>query len=250
MKELLDTALPQGFRLHPGLLSPHRRRALLAELAALPPGAAGQRDLLEQGWCRQLAEVLLALPLLRDALPPDAVVVQCTLFEKSPDRNWLVALHQDLALPVAERVAHPQLTGWSVKGGRPFVLAPAAVLSQMVALRLHLDDALQADGGLRFVPGSQLGGVLDDVAARCWRERVGEVSADAAAGDGLLMRPLALHASSKACRPGRRRVLHLLFGPRQLPWGLRWPAAAAGRRVGAQAAACAGISTSTSARAT
>ena len=33
-----DDALPEGFRLLPGLLTPERRQTLVAELAALPPG--------------------------------------------------------------------------------------------------------------------------------------------------------------------------------------------------------------------
>ncbi|MCY4744098.1 phytanoyl-CoA dioxygenase family protein [Pelomonas sp. UHG3] len=218
-----DDALPEGFRLLPGLLTSKRRQALVAELAALPPGAAGQRELLDQPWCQALAWWLKALPHLQPFLPTDGVAVQCTLFEKSPDRNWLVALHQDLAVPVAERVDHAALSGWSVKGGRHFVLAPAALLAQMVALRLHLDDATEADGGLRFVPGSHRAGVLDDAAVATWRRQRGEVAVDARAGDALLMRPLALHASSKATAPsGRRRVLHVLFGPRELLLGLRW----------------------------
>lgn len=222
MPDLNDDTLPDGFRLIPGLLAPEQRQALIAELATLPPGAAGQRELLEQPWCQVLSRWLLALPQLRGVLPADAVAVQCTLFEKSPDRNWLVAPHQDLAIPVAERVEHPALGGWSVKGSRHFVLAPVQVLAQMVALRLHLDDAAQADGGLRFVPGSHRNGVLGAAEAAQWRERVGEVAVDALAGDGLLMRPLVLHASSKASGSGRRRVLHVLFGPRELPLGLRW----------------------------
>ncbi len=218
-----DDALPEGFLLLPGLLTSERRQALVAELAALPPGAAGQRELLDQPWCQALAWWLKALPPLKPFLPTDGVAVQCTLFEKSPDRNWLVALHQDLAVPVAERVEHAALSGWSVKGGRHFVLAPAALLAQMVALRLHLDDATEADGGLRFVPGSHRAGVLDDAAVATWRRQRGEVAVDARAGDALLMRPLALHASSKATAPsGRRRVLHVLFGPRELLLGLRW----------------------------
>ncbi len=218
-----DDALPEGFFLLPGLLTSERRQALVAELAALPPGAAGQRELLDQPWCQALAWWLKALPPLQPFLPTEGVAVQCTLFEKSPDRNWLVALHQDLAVPVAERVEHAALSGWSVKGGRHFVLAPAALLAQMVALRLHLDDATEADGGLRFVPGSHQAGVLDDAAAATWRRQRGEVAVDARAGDALLMRPLALHASSKATAPsGRRRVLHVLFGPRELLLGLRW----------------------------
>jgi hypothetical protein len=223
MPVLIDDALPDGFRLLPGLLAPEQQQALIAELATLPPGAAGQRELLEQPWCQVLSRWLLALPQLRGVLPADAVAVQCTLFEKSPDRNWLVALHQDLAIPVAERIEHAALTGWSIKGGRHFVLAPAEVLAQMVALRLHLDDATRADGGLRFVPGSHRRGVLSEADAAQCRDRVGEVAVDALAGDGLLMRPLVLHASSKTVVPrGRRRVLHFLFGPALLPLGLCW----------------------------
>ncbi len=224
MPVLNDDALPEGFRLIPGLLSRERQQALIAELAALPAGSAGQRDLLEQPWCQALARWLSEQPQLSSLLPP--VAVQCTLFEKSQDRNWLVTPHQDLAIPVAERVEHAALSGWSIKSGRHFVLAPADVLAQMLALRLHLDDATQAEGGLRFVPGSHLGGVLDEEAVRQWRARAGEVAADARAGDALLMRPLVLHASSKASSvTGRRRVLHFLFGPRELPFGLRWACA-------------------------
>jgi ectoine hydroxylase-related dioxygenase (phytanoyl-CoA dioxygenase family) len=221
-----DNALPEGFRLLAGLLTPERRQTLIAELATLPPGTAGQRELLDQPWCQALAQWLLALPQLCAALPADPVAVQCTFFEKSPERNWLVAPHQDLAIPVAERVEHAALSGWSIKNGRHFVLAPAEVLAQMLAVRLHLDDATEADGGLRFVPRSHRNGVLNDAAARACRVRVGETPANALAGDALLMRPLVLHASSKASRAGgRRRVLHVLFGPSELPFGLHWASA-------------------------
>lgn len=222
MPVLNEDTLPSGFSLLPGLLGPQRRRALMADLETLPAGAAGQREVLERPWCRTLASRLLRLSQVRRALAPGAVAVQCTLFEKSPERNWLVAMHQDLAVPVASRVEHPALQGWSVKNGRLFVLAPAELLAQMVALRLHLDDATQAHGGLRFVPGSHRKGVLDDAAMCAWRGREGEVAGDAWAGDGLLMRPLVLHASSKASVAGRRRVLHFLFGPARPSHGLRW----------------------------
>ena len=46
---------------------------------------------------------------------------------------------------------------------------------------------------------------------------------EAAAGDVLLMKPLLLHASSKAEAPGHRRVVHLEFARREmLAEGLRW----------------------------
>jgi hypothetical protein len=36
------------------------------------------------------------------------------------------------------------------------------------------------------------------------------------------MRPLLLHSSSRAQAQAPRRVLHFLFGPRELPCGLTW----------------------------
>lgn len=206
----------QGFQRLPGVLDAGEREQLRDRIAALPAGAAGERDLLDHAWCQALAR------RLRGCLPVELVAVQCTLFEKSSARNWLVTPHQDLAIPVAARVEHAALRGWSLKAGRHFVLAPGDLLARMLALRLHLDDATTADGGLRFVPGSHRDGVLDDASVRRWRETTGEVAGEAWAGDALLMHPLVLHASSKAVAAGRRRVLHFLFGPRELPYGLRW----------------------------
>ena len=48
---------------------------------------------------------LRAHHVLQSLIPADHVAVQCTYFEKSSERNWLVALHQDLSIPVARRVS-------------------------------------------------------------------------------------------------------------------------------------------------
>ena len=42
------------------------------------------------------------------------------------------------------------------------------------------------------------------------------------AGGVVIMRPLLLHASSPARCATRRRVLHIEFGPPELPGGLQW----------------------------
>jgi ectoine hydroxylase-related dioxygenase (phytanoyl-CoA dioxygenase family) len=144
------------------------------------------------------------------------------MFEKSVDRNWLVSLHQDLSIPVAARVDHPALTGWSEKEAGIFVQPPADVLQKIVALRLHIDECSANDGPLKVVPGSHLHGRLDQEAAFALRAAAGEIACPASRGGAMLMRPLLLHSSSKASGLSRRRVLHYLFAPRSLPLGLQW----------------------------
>jgi hypothetical protein len=53
----------------------------------------GSRRLLDARWCQALARRLAGEPRLREVMPTDGRVVQCTLFEKRLDKNWLVALH-------------------------------------------------------------------------------------------------------------------------------------------------------------
>ncbi len=82
---------------------------------------------------------------------PRLSVLQCTLFAKSTENNWLVCLHQDLSIPVAERVDSPGCHGWSEKEGGLFVQPPASVLEGVLALRLHLDDCNERNGA-RMTP--------------------------------------------------------------------------------------------------
>lgn len=204
-----------GFTLVPGVLPP----AAWAPLEAEPRST---RSLLQRGWCADVASRLLRHAELRRLVPLGHAAVQCTYFEKSPDQNWLVALHQDLSIPVAARVASPALRGWAEKEGGPYVQAPVDLLSQLVAVRVSIDRCSAADGALRVVPGSHHAGILDATAAAALRAARGEITCELGAGDALVIRPLLLHASSKSRGSGRRRVLHFLFGPRELPHGLRW----------------------------
>jgi ectoine hydroxylase-related dioxygenase (phytanoyl-CoA dioxygenase family) len=101
-----------------------------------------------------------------------------------------------------------------------------SVLEQLTAVRLHLDDCSGADGPLKVVPGSHMHGRVDGPAAARLRADAGEVACTLRAGGVVLLRPLTLHASSKAHGASRRRVLHIVFGPAALPFGLAWPAQA------------------------
>ncbi len=77
---------------------------------------------------------------------------------------------------------------------------------------------------LRVVPGSHGLGRLDSETALRVRSARGERIVQVPAGGVMVMRPLLLHASSKNVIETPRRVLHFVFGPRQLPEGLRWAA--------------------------
>lgn len=126
--------------------------------------------------------------------------------------------------PVAERVDSPGCQGWSEKEGEWFVQPPSAVLEEVVAVRLHLDDCDERNGALRVVPGSHRLGRLTSTEVTQTRDLFGEVFVQVPRGGVMLMKPLLLHASSKASVDCTRRVLHFVFGPAELPGALRWPA--------------------------
>lgn len=183
----------------------------------------GTRNALGLSWCRELACQLGEHALLTPLLPPAAVAVQCTIFDKSTGHNWLVGLHQDLSIPVRERIDEAQCSGWAAKESQLFVQPPASLLERLVAVRIHLDSVEADNGPLRVVPGSHRYGRLCPQEARDLRDRVGETVCLVPKGGALVMRPLLLHASSKISGEKRRRVLHFLFGPASLPFGLAWP---------------------------
>jgi ectoine hydroxylase-related dioxygenase (phytanoyl-CoA dioxygenase family) len=219
---LLERFYADGFASVPAVLPAVDCCAVSNKIAALGSTGAGSRCLLAEEWCRSLAHRLQRHPAISDVIPADFAAVQCTYFEKSVERNWLVPIHQDLSIPVSSRVEHSELRGWSEKEGGIFVQPPAEFLGQLVALRIHLDPCLAADGPLQFIPGTHAYGRLSAEEVSGHRKAVAPVSCPMARGDALLMRPLVLHTSSKADGQSRRRVLHFVFGPRELPFGLSW----------------------------
>jgi len=185
---------------------------------------AGTRRLINLPWCTALAERLAGDRRLAEVLPVDARPVQCTLFTKSTTNNWLVSLHQDLSIPVAERIESSEYHGWSEKEGELFVQPPASVLDGVVAVRLHLDDCDERNGALRVVPGSHRLGRLTAAEAMRTRDAHGEICVRVPRRGAMVMKPLLLHASSKASTNNMRRVLHFVFGPKEAPGALRWSA--------------------------
>ena len=210
-----------GFAVGKGVLSESDCRAVEVNLDRSALSGAGSRNLLDSEWCAALATRIRMEPVLSQVLA-DNVAVQCTYFEKNTESNWLVAIHQDLSIPVKERVDSEHLAGWNTKQGRTFLQAPVLVLERMLAVRLAVDDNGPANGSLRVVPRShRLGRTAGgDCIAR--RRELGEIECHVPRGGAVLMKPLLLHASSKATGSQTRRILHFVYGPKKLPFGLEW----------------------------
>ena len=172
---------------------------------------AGLRHAMRFGSVRALATSSPLRDLACEVLGPRAFAFRATVFDKSPEANWLVVWHQDTALPLRHRIDAPAWGPWSVKAGIPYAHAPSEVLAQVLALRIHLDDSNAENGPLRVLPGTHALGVLTD-------DRVHELAAVMSAVDCIVpkggvmaMRPLLIHASSKSRTEAPRRVLHIEY---------------------------------------
>lgn len=213
-----DAIAGDGYTMLRAAWSARACAALLARLPAAAPRAGGARNVL-----RGELHATRALDILASALlDQPAFAVRAILFDKTPESNWAVPWHQDTAIPVLDRHQVPGYRNWSIKEGVWHVQPPREVLAAMLTLRLHLDDCDAGNAPLRVLPGSHALGCLDaEATARLVSGNAG-VACVAQAGDVLAMRPALLHASARAQRPRRRRVLHVEYAAGELPAPLRY----------------------------
>lgn len=142
----------QGYIVLPRFLADDEIGALEARLPSGTRGLASSRALLELPWCLSLAQRIRSDPRLSSVWPAASRAALCTYFEKSRARIWLVALHQDLSIPVAERLEASGYAACSEKDGRVFVQPPLEVLEHSVAARVHLEASDEKTGALKVVP--------------------------------------------------------------------------------------------------
>lgn len=185
--------------------------------AQLPRSRAGLRHALRISAVAEMAGEAALLEIGRQILGEGAFPFRATLFDKSTRANWLVVWHQDTALPLRERRETPGWGPWSAKDGMHYAHAPASALEQVVALRVHLDDSTNENGPLRVLPGTHKLGVLTDEQIHFLSQRVAEVECSVPCGGVLAMRPLIVHASSKARNEMPRRVLHIEYASAHTP---------------------------------
>ena len=227
---LRDELAKQGFALTGNLFDAATINALGEAIVTAPSGRTRERqgkmfalrNLLENPAVAELA----ASPTLRDLvsglLGAKAFAVRGIFFDKPPEANWLVPFHQDLTIPVRERIETRGFRAWSVKEGVCHVLPPPEILARMVTVRLHLDSCDARNGALQVIPGSHRRGRLTDEEVDQARAEATPTVISAGEGDVLLMRPLLLHASSACIENRPRRVVHLEYAAEELPGALQW----------------------------
>ena len=230
---LRETVESNGYAILPDALEPDLVSDLVGAIAAFTGSSRAQgvyrrRDLYA---VRNLFDLVpdtrkaLRSSAVREAasavLGSGAFCVRALFLDKTPRDNWVVPWHQDATIVVKERADVTGFGPWTVKGGLQHVAAPPGTLSAMLTLRLHLDDCDESSGALRVVLGShQYGRLPQDSIEQFTRYDV--VTCEVAKRGILAMRPLLLHASSRATAPGSRRVIQLDFCARELPLPLVW----------------------------
>ena len=201
----------EGFEILSGCVPESECDRVLESCRAIPRSRAGARHLMSNPVVAGLARSTHLLAVARAWVGPRAVPFRATLFEKSSAANWLIPWHQDTALPLRRQFEAPGWGPWSEKAGVAYAHAPASVLERVVALRIQLDDAHAGNGPLRVIPSTHTCGVLtDDQIASCVREQPHH-DCVAPRGAIVVMRPLLIHASSKARSDDPRRVLHIEY---------------------------------------
>jgi ectoine hydroxylase-related dioxygenase (phytanoyl-CoA dioxygenase family) len=172
---------------------------------------AGARHLLTHPLVQSLAQDARLLHIAKQFLRHEPIPFRATLFDKSPQSNWLVAWHQDRSLPLMERRDASGWGPWTVKAGIIYAHAPAEALARVIAIRIHLDDSESDNGPLRVLPGTHTLGVPTDDQIAHLSQTCEAMDCLVLAGGAIAMRPLLLHASSKARSDRPRRVLHIEY---------------------------------------
>jgi len=202
-----------GYRIYESIFSSAECDTLIHELGGAAGGRsrAGARHLMAYPAIASLAADRRMMRIVESVLGDGAVPFRATLFEKSVATNYLISWHQDTALPLAKRFESVGWGPWSRKRGIDYCHAPVCALTRILAMRLHLDPSERENGPLRVVPGSHRCGVLTDQQVLEWVGTNIHVECLLPRGGVLAMRPLLIHASSKARVPAPRRVLHIEY---------------------------------------
>lgn len=215
----------QGFELVQNFLSKEQLASFESEFQdlALEKSCGGIRS--AEKWFSSVREFVgsdYAISQAKNYLNGSPQFVRAIVFNKTPENNWLVALHQDKTVALANKISDPSWGPWSTKSGVLHVQPPLEVLEAMVTFRIHIDETSEENGCLSVVPRSHKLGIISTAEIASISEQSNQVLCPAPAGSALVMRPHVLHSSSKASAPSKRRVLHVEYCSYKLPSETSW----------------------------
>lgn len=138
--------------------------------AELGEGTYAKRNLLPLPIVRELAASTSVRSLAEAVLGEHCFAVKGTFFNKTQESNWKVAWHQDLTIMLRESREVAGFGPWTIKEGIVHVQPTAAILSRILAIRLHLDESGPDNGPLRVIPGSHKHGRLSSEQVSSYRK--------------------------------------------------------------------------------
>ncbi len=168
---------------------------------------------LQQGPLSQVLRYRPVVELLERLADAPIQITGGVLLDKHPEHNWDIGWHPDNGIYVH---AIPDGAPEDIRGGLPVYSTLGMEMAGNVSCRLALDPAGLDSGGLWVLPKSHLEnhGPAGDAKTRFAADP--GVLAAQAPGSALCFRPLLLHRTEKMTAPGRRRILHLQYGPNDL----------------------------------
>lgn len=215
----------EGFEIHPAFLDNQKVREIIDEIESLNstyPKHGIRNAEKKLSTIKALVESDKLINTAACYLSGKPQLVRAIIFDKTPDKNWLVTWHQDKTITVNDKVDVFGWGPWTIKDGVHHVRPDFAVLADMVTLRIHLDLTNEDNGCLKLIPRSHKLGILSQAELETLVSDATPSIVSANPGDLLIMRPHLLHSSSKGSNPSHRRIVHLEFSSFQLPQGLVW----------------------------
>ncbi len=191
-------------------------------ISHLPPDQAGIRLTKIEGLQALLGPTGAIGRLAVALLGEGALPVRAILFDKTIENNWALGWHQDRTIVVKERRDTKGFGPWTVKAGLCHVAPPFDLLEKLITVRLHLDSVDAGNAPLLVAIGSHRYGLVPEGQIA---QVVGEcpvMPCLASRGDAWVYATPILHASERAAKVSRRRVLQIDFCAQNLPNGLEW----------------------------
>lgn len=181
----------------------------------------GKRTLLKD--IPELKKIVLNRNLRKivQVVDENAFLTKAIYFDKPDTDNWYVTWHQDVPVNVNKRIETDGFSSWTNRNEITSVCPPEEILKCTFSIRVHLDQATVKNGAVKVIPGSHSQRYSDGEKEAIISSAT-PVTIEVQEGGVQLMKPLLLHASSKAQNQKRRRVIHLEFCSMELPGELEW----------------------------